>query len=133
MKVLAGQLTEVRFAWPTSKSPTDDEAAMDRGHGDDDDDDEVRPMYETSRTVLETDGICHINGSYIIIAYCVQWGNKSQNFRGGGGKAKKMYVYSTFLPWTGTFRQFRRTIRVLGGSAPPAPLILPVPMYVCSE
>lgn len=79
MKILAGQLTEVRFAWPTaSKSPTDDEAAAGRGRGDnddDDDDDEVRPMYETSRTVLETDGICHINGSYIFIAYYVQWGD----------------------------------------------------------
>lgn len=59
MKMLAGQLTEVRFAWPASG----------RGDGsgsgdDDDDDDQLQPMYETGRTILETDGVCHINGAY---------------------------------------------------------------------
>jgi len=49
MKILAGQLTEVRFAWPDDAAP--------------DHDLQLQPMRELSRTVLETDGICHINDS----------------------------------------------------------------------
>jgi len=58
MKILAGQLTEVRFAWPEKNDDDDD---------DDDDDQQLRPMRELGRTVLETDGICHINGRSTLI------------------------------------------------------------------
>lgn len=61
MKILAGQLTEVRFAWPektTSSSGGDD----DQHDNHDDDNQQLQPMCEIGRTVLETDGICHING-----------------------------------------------------------------------
>ena len=50
MKMLAGQLTEVRFAWPEKSEATVD-----------DDDEQLQPMCETGRTVLETDGVVHIN------------------------------------------------------------------------
>lgn len=56
MKMLAGRLTEVRFAWPMAPEKLDD----------DDYDDDLRPMYETGRTVLETDSVCHINGQYLL-------------------------------------------------------------------
>lgn len=68
MKILAGQLTEVRFAWPAGReSPSSD--GDDFGQRGDDVDDDMRPMFETSRTVLETDGICHINGTCIL--FCI--------------------------------------------------------------
>jgi cysteine dioxygenase len=57
MKVLAGNLTEVRFAWP-EKSST---AERDHEH-DYDYDQQLQPMCELGRTVLETDSVCHING-----------------------------------------------------------------------
>lgn len=60
MKILAGQLTEVRFAWPEKSTSCG---------GDDDDDEQLQPMCEIGRTVLETDGICHINGQYIPTIY----------------------------------------------------------------
>lgn len=50
MKILAGQLTEVRFAWPSQNA--------------DDDEDQLQPMCEIGRTVLETESVCHINGWY---------------------------------------------------------------------
>lgn len=50
MKILAGQLTEVRFAWPDQNA--------------DDDNDQHQPMCEIGRTVLETESVCHINGWY---------------------------------------------------------------------
>lgn len=52
MKMLAGQLTEVRFAWPEKSTDSVD----------DDDDEQLQPMCETGRTILETDGVVHING-----------------------------------------------------------------------
>lgn len=55
MKILAGQLNEVRFAWPEAdqrQQPGDGEQPQ------------LRPMTELSRTVLETDGVCHINGNF---------------------------------------------------------------------
>lgn len=57
MKMLAGRLTEVRFAWPSAPEET---------AGDDDD---IRPMYETRRTILETDSVCHINGQYFFFFF----------------------------------------------------------------
>lgn len=53
MKMLAGQLTEVRFAWPEKNNDEADDV---------DDDRHLRPMCEIGRSVLETDEICHING-----------------------------------------------------------------------
>lgn len=58
MKILAGQLTEVRFAWPEKSTDGDDH--------DDDDGDQLQPMCETGRTLLETESVCHINGQLII-------------------------------------------------------------------
>lgn len=54
MKILAGQLTEVRFAWPSAPDKLEDH--------DGENDEDLRPMYETGRTLLETDSVCHING-----------------------------------------------------------------------
>lgn len=55
MKMLAGQLTEVRFAWPETCTANDDE--------NEEDDRQLQPMCEIGRTILETDGVCHINDS----------------------------------------------------------------------
>lgn len=54
MKILAGQLTEVRFAWPEKSADGEN------------DDDQLQPMHETGRTLLETESVCHINGQLII-------------------------------------------------------------------
>jgi len=64
MKILAGQLTEVRFAWPEKNGGGDDTTTTSSGH--DDDDQQLQPMREIGRTVLETDGICHINGQSML-------------------------------------------------------------------
>ncbi|XP_060872926.1 cysteine dioxygenase type 1 isoform X2 [Metopolophium dirhodum] len=53
MKMLAGQLTEVRFAWPEKSAVDGDDV--------DEDDQQLQPMCEIGRTLLETDGVCHIN------------------------------------------------------------------------
>lgn len=55
MKILAGNLTEVRFAWPEKSSADGDDA-------DEEEELQFRAMCETGRTVLETDSVCHING-----------------------------------------------------------------------
>lgn len=47
MKILAGNLSEVRFEWPHNVNEHD--ASM-------------PSMKETSRTVLPTNGVCYING-----------------------------------------------------------------------
>jgi len=60
MKILAGQLTEVRFAWPDKHNDPQHCSDADPQH-DEDDDRQLQPMCEIGRTVLETDGICHIN------------------------------------------------------------------------
>lgn len=56
MKMLAGQLTEVRFAWPDAKSVDFEDQP---GDGDDQ---RFQPMCELGRTLLETNSVCHING-----------------------------------------------------------------------
>lgn len=58
MKILAGQLTEVRFAWPEKVASSDGTSSS----AADDDDDQLLPMCETGRTLLETEAVCHING-----------------------------------------------------------------------
>lgn len=60
MKILAGQLTEVRFAWPERSDDVD-------GGDVDEDDQRLQPMCETGRKLLETESVCHINGQNIII------------------------------------------------------------------
>lgn len=56
MKILAGELTEVRFAWP--ENPGADAEGDDNG----DDDQHPRPMCEIGRSVLKTNVVLHING-----------------------------------------------------------------------
>lgn len=62
MKILAGNLTEVRFSWPDKSS------AADHDHDHEEDDDQLQPMCEIGRTVLETDSVCHINGELAVIS-----------------------------------------------------------------
>lgn len=61
MKILAGQLTEVRFAWPEN-SHNSSSSSVTSSSATDDDDDHLLPMCETGRTLLETEAVCHING-----------------------------------------------------------------------
>lgn len=49
MKILAGNLCEVRFAWPDSDSDQNNESGSN--------------MKEISRSVLPTNGVCYINGT----------------------------------------------------------------------
>ncbi|KAK9503482.1 hypothetical protein O3M35_010028 [Rhynocoris fuscipes] len=56
MKVLHGKLNEIRFAWP------EDSLSIDKG-GTTDQDDEINPMKELSRTILDTNSVCYINDS----------------------------------------------------------------------
>ncbi|XP_050524321.1 cysteine dioxygenase type 1 [Daktulosphaira vitifoliae] len=47
MKMLAGQLSEIRFSWPEDSS----------------DENDIKPMKEIGRSCLETNSVCHINDS----------------------------------------------------------------------
>lgn len=57
MKILAGQLSEVRFAWPKDTGADADDQYVSAC-------DDLKPLMEFSRTCLETNSVCHINGEY---------------------------------------------------------------------
>lgn len=66
MKMLKGELQEIRYAWPndgiiTEQSPIgdigmDDEHSMEYNG---------QELQEISRTTMETDGVCYINGKHV--------------------------------------------------------------------
>lgn len=64
MKMLRGELQEVRYAWPSSGNITDQCPIGDIGMNDEQSMVEYdgEELQEISRTTMETDGVCYING-----------------------------------------------------------------------
>ncbi|XP_062534805.1 cysteine dioxygenase 1-like [Armigeres subalbatus] len=62
MKMLKGQLTEVRFAWPKDKTVNEDSIAhIGNDNGSDEIEYDGEELEEISRSSLETNGVCYIN------------------------------------------------------------------------
>lgn len=62
MKMLKGQLTEVRFAWPKDKTVNEDSIAhIGNANGSDEIEYDGEELEEISRSSLETNGVCYIN------------------------------------------------------------------------
>lgn len=63
MKMLRGELQEVRYAWPSNGTDTEEKSIGDIGMNDEHlMDYDGEELQEISRTTLETDGVCYING-----------------------------------------------------------------------
>lgn len=68
MKMLKGELQEIRYAWPNDGLISEQCPMGDIGMSDERsmeyDGEELR---EISRTTMETDGVCYINGKYFCV------------------------------------------------------------------
>lgn len=66
MKMLKGELQEVRYAWPNNDIITEQCARGDIGMNDEQSMEyDGEELQEMSRTTMETDGVCYINGKHL--------------------------------------------------------------------
>lgn len=66
MKMLKGELQEVRYAWPSNGNISEQNPIVDIGMNDDEPMEyDGEELQEISRTTMETDGVCYINGKKI--------------------------------------------------------------------
>lgn len=66
MKMLKGELSEVRYTWPEDTQQSIADSTANIGCTDDNSEEEYdgESLKELSRCTLETDGVCYINGKY---------------------------------------------------------------------
>lgn len=65
MKMLRGELQEIRYAWPNSDDENDEKSSDDIGMSDEHSMEyDGQELQEISRSTMETDGVCYINGKY---------------------------------------------------------------------
>lgn len=65
MKMLKGELQEIRYAWPTNSISSEQCPTADIGTNEDQSMEyDGEELQEISRSTMETDGVCYINGEY---------------------------------------------------------------------
>lgn len=66
MKMLKGELSEVRYTWPEDKLQSIEDSTTNIGCSDDNSEEEYdgESLKELSRCTLDKDGVCYINGKY---------------------------------------------------------------------
>lgn len=64
MKMLKGELAEIRFAWPNAGKVDDSTENVDIAKTfDEDEEEDGQELVELSRSTMETNGVCYINGN----------------------------------------------------------------------
>lgn len=63
MKVLKGELSEIRYAWPSENDECTDDPMADIGENEQTSDGDQ--LYELSRNSMELNGVYYINGNFI--------------------------------------------------------------------
>lgn len=67
MKVLQGELSEIRYAWPSENDECTDDPMADIGENEQTSEVEYDgdQLYELSRSSMELNGVYYINGNFI--------------------------------------------------------------------
>ena len=69
MKMLKGELREVRYAWPTNSEKSIEDETANLSLNEDDDAFSADQLQEISTSSMETNGVCYINGTFWPFAY----------------------------------------------------------------
>lgn len=72
MKVLKGELSEIRYAWPGENYESTDDPMADIGENDQTSEVEYDgdQLNELSRSLMEVNGVYYINGNFIKDCFC---------------------------------------------------------------